>query len=565
MANIEQNYKRWLEYADESLQDELKGMSEEDKNECFAASLNFGTAGLRGFLRAGTNGMNIHTVAQATQGLANYLNKNFKEPSVAIARDSRNLGEDFVKVCVGVLAANGIVAHYHKEIESTPGLSFTVRELHCSAGICVTASHNPGTYNGYKVYGPDGCQITTEAAAAISKEIQSLDVFDDVNILNFDDACQGTYAKEVGPEVRDAFVTAACACGVSNDNDLKIIYTPLHGTGYPEVMEALKREGFTDITPVKEQVEPNGDFPTCPYPNPEMEETLALGIKYLEENNADILIATDPDADRVGVALKHNGGVVRLNGNEIGVLLLNYLCEARKANGDNLNDLVCVTTIVSSDLVDALTKHYGVELRRTLTGFKYIGEQILHLEQDDARERYMFGFEESCGYLPGTHVRDKDGISACLLVCQMAAMYKKQGKDLSDVLEELYAKFGYFKNEQVAVEYPGIEGQDKMASVLAAIRENNPNEVAGLKVLGCKDYNEDTYMLVVGDREDVPHELLPKSNVLEFPLEGGSKIIVRPSGTEPKIKVYCFAYGKTNTQAQEVMDKLKIAAKELLS
>ena len=565
MADIEKNYERWLEYADASLQDELKAMSEADKNECFATSLSFGTAGLRGFLRAGSNGMNIHTVAQATQGLANYLNKNFKNPSVALARDSRNLGKEFVEVCVGVLAANGIVAHFHKEIESTPGLSFTVRELHCSAGICVTASHNPAEYNGYKVYGPDGCQITSEAAAAISKEIQVLDVFDDVKILNFEDACQGQYAKEVGPEVRDSFIQAASDCSVSHDTDLKIIYTALHGTGYPEVMEVLARNGFEDVTPVKEQAEADGNFPTCPYPNPEMAETLALGIKYMEESGADILVATDPDADRVGVALGHNGKVVRLNGNEIGVLLLNYLCQARQANGDDLHDLVAVTTIVSSDLVDALAKHYGVELRRTLTGFKYIGEQILHLEQANCKERYMFGFEESCGYLPGTHVRDKDGISACLLICQMAAMYKKQGKDLVDVLEEMYKQFGYYKNDQVAVEYPGVEGQDKMASILASIRQDNPKEVAGLKVEGCKDYDKDTYMLVVGDREDAPHELLPKSNVLEFPLEGGSKIIVRPSGTEPKIKVYCFAYGKTEAEAQEVMGKLKVSAKELLS
>ncbi|MDO5329545.1 MAG: phospho-sugar mutase [Coriobacteriia bacterium] len=561
MSNIDETYNRWLDNADESLQAELEAMDEHEKNECFGTYLSFGTAGLRGFLRAGTNGMNIHTVAAATQGLANYLNKNFKNPSVAIARDSRNKGEEFVKVCVGVLAANGVVAHYHEDVESTPGLSFTVRELHCSAGICVTASHNPAEYNGYKVYGPDGCQITSEAAASISKEINSLDIFEDVNILNFEDAKSGDYANVVDATVREAFITACCDCSVSFDNDIKIVYTALHGTGYPEVMEALHRNNFEDIVPVTEQAEPNGDFPTCPYPNPETADALALGLKYCEEHDADLLIATDPDADRVGVALKHNGGYTRLNGNEIGVLLLNYLCEAN----ENLDDKVCVTTIVSSDLVDAIAKHYGVELRRTLTGFKYIGEQILHLEEADARERFMFGFEESCGYLPGTHVRDKDGISACLLIAQMAAMYKKQGRDLVDVLEDLYKQFGFYKNDQIAVEYPGLEGADKMASVLANIRRNNPKTFAGLKVLGCKDYEEDTRMLVIGDRDDTPDELLPKSNVLEFPLEGGSKIIVRPSGTEPKIKVYCFGLGKTEADAQKIMDSLKSSVKELLA
>lgn len=549
-------------------------MSQDEKAEAFSSSLSFGTAGLRGFLRAGTNGMNVHTVAQATQGLANYLNSNFKNPSVAIARDSRHKGWDFVKICVGVLAANGITAYYREDIESTPGLSFSVRELHCSAGICVTASHNPAVYNGYKVYGPDGCQITTKAANDISAEISKIDIFDDVRFLNFDDAKDSEFARLISDDVRESFINAACDCSIVEKDDLqaiedakntKIVYTPLHGTGYIEVMEALARNGFDDVIAVKEQSEPNGDFPTCPYPNPEMSDTLQLGLDYCKNNDSDILIATDPDADRVGVAVKHNGDYVRLNGNEIGILLFNYLCEARQAKGDDLSNLVMVTTIVSSDLIDAIAKHYGVEMRRTLTGFKYIGEQILHLEQDNEKERYMFGFEESCGYLPGTHVRDKDGISACLLISQMTAMYKRQGKDLIDVLDGLYNKFGFYKNDQISVEYPGLEGQKKMAEVLSGIRENNPTEVAGMKVVSSKDYNEDTKMLVLGNNDNAPDELLPKSNVMEFSLDGGSKIIVRPSGTEPKIKVYCFAYGDSLDSCAKVMDSLKTAAKDLLA
>lgn len=548
-------------------------MSEDDKFESFGTSLAFGTAGLRGFLRAGTNGMNIYTVGQATQGLANYLKKNFQNPSVAIARDSRNMGWDFVRVCVCVLAANGVTAYYSEDIESTPGLSFSVRELHCSAGICITASHNPAAYNGYKAYGPDGCQITTKAATAISNEIKNIDVFDDVKFLNFRDAIDTEFVKKIGPEVQEAFIDAACACSVVNDQqkaqelaaNLSLTYTALHGTGYKEVLAALKRNGFSNLNIVKEQAEPNGDFPTCSYPNPETNEALSLGLKYCKENGSDLLIATDPDADRVGVAVKHGNEYVRLNGNEIGILLFNYLCVARQAKGDDLSNLVMVTTIVSSDIIDQIAQYYGVEVRRTLTGFKYIGEQILHLEQKDEKYRYMFGFEESCGYLPGTHVRDKDGISACLLISQMAAMYKDQGIDLIDVLDGIYKQYGYYKNDQVSVEYPGVEGADVMAVTLTNIRNNMPKEFAGFNVVSSKDYNNDTKMHVLSTREDAPNELLPKSNVIEMSLEGGSKIIVRPSGTEPKIKVYCFSKADDEKTSQQIMDNLKSHAKNLLS
>lgn len=572
-VDIEKVYQYWLDNVNEETKQELLNMSEDDKLEAFSTSLSFGTAGLRGFLRAGTNGMNIYTVAQATQGLANYVKENFKNPSVAIARDSRNKGDEFVKVCVGVLAANGVTAYYSEDIESTPGLSFTVRELHCSAGICITASHNPAAYNGYKAYGPDGCQITTKAANAISDEISKIDVFEDVNFINFEDALETDFAKLIGPEVREAFIDAACACSVCDDKNkakvqaanLSLTYTALHGTGYPEVMEALKRNGFINLVPVEEQAEADGNFPTCPYPNPETDEALSLGLEYCKKNNSDLLIATDPDADRVGVAVKHDGDYVHLNGNEIGILLFNYLCEARAQRGDNLSNLIMVTTIVSSDIVDEIAKHYGVEVRRTLTGFKYIGEQILHLEQDDEKDRFMFGFEESCGYLPGTHVRDKDGISACLLIAQMAAMYKDAGKDLVDVLNDIYKNFGFYKNGQVSVEYPGVEGQEKMAQVLTNIRKHKPKEYCGLKAESSKDYMQDTKMLVIGSGDNLPDELLPKSDVLEFSLQGGSKIIVRPSGTEPKIKVYCFSNAANDSASKKLLEKLKSGAEDLLS
>lgn len=572
-VDIEKAYKHWLDNANDSLQEELINMTDHDKLEAFSTSLSFGTAGLRGFLRAGTNGMNIYTVGQATQGLANYLKENFKNPSVAIARDSRNMGWEFVKVCVCVLAANGVTAYYSEDIESTPGLSFSVRHLHCSAGICITASHNPAEYNGYKAYGPDGCQITTKAANAISDEIAKTDCFEDVKFLNFRDAKETEFAKLIGPEVREAFIDAACSCSVIDDEDeakvqaanLNLTYTALHGTGYPEVMEALRRNGFTNVSPVEEQAEADGNFPTASYPNPETDEALALGLEYTKKNNSDILIATDPDADRVGVIVKHGSEFYHLNGNEIGILLFNYLCEARAKRGDALNNLVMVTTIVSSDIVDEIATHYGIEERRVLTGFKYIGEQILHLEENDEKYRFMFGFEESCGYLPGTHVRDKDGISACLLIAQMASMYKAAGKDLVDVLEDIYKQFGFYKNGQVSVEYPGVEGQQKMAEVLANLRKNPPKEYCGLKVVASKDYKNENKMLVLNGNENSPDEKLPKSDVLEFSLEGGSKIIVRPSGTEPKIKVYCFTNADTESKSQKLLDKFKLNAKELLS
>ncbi|MDO5426956.1 MAG: phospho-sugar mutase [Coriobacteriia bacterium] len=571
--DIEKAYQHWLDNANDSLQEELNNMSENGKLECFSSSLTFGTGGLRGFLRAGTNGMNIYTVGQATQGLANYLKSNFKNPSVAIARDSRNMGWEFVKVCVCVLAANGVTVYYSEDVESTPGLSFSVRKLHCSAGICVTASHNPAVYNGYKVYGPDGCQITTKAANAISDEIAKTDVFEDVKFLNFRDAKETEFAKLIGPEVREAFIDAACECSVVDDEEaakaeaakLNLTYTALHGTGYPEVMEVLSRNGFTNVTSVKEQAEPDGNFPTTSYPNPETDEALSLGLEYMKKNNSDLLIATDPDADRVGVMVKHGDEFIRLNGNEVGILLFNYICEARAKRGDALSNLVMCTTIVSSDIVDEIAAHYGVEVRRVLTGFKYIGEQILHLEEDDEKYRFMFGFEESCGYLAGTHVRDKDSISSTLLIAQMAAMYKAQGKDLVDILEDIYKQLGYYKNGQVSVEYPGVEGQEKMREVLSNLRSNPIKEYCGLKVVSSNDYKEGIKMLVLNGDENSPDEKLPKSDVLEYVLDGGQKIIVRPSGTEPKIKVYCFSNADTESKSQKLLDKFKESANELLS
>lgn len=571
--DINKVYKNWCKKADESLQEELSSLNEKDIFEAFSTSLQFGTAGLRGFLRAGTNGMNIHTVAQATQGFASYLKKNFKNPSVAIARDSRNKGLDFVKVCVGVLTANGVTCYYSEDVESTPGLSFSVRFLHCSAGICITASHNPAAYNGYKAYGPDGCQISSEVANEISEEISKIDPFEDVKFLDYKDAKDTEFAKIIGPEVRQAFLDACCDCSIVADKkeaenqagELCVVYSALHGTGYPEVMDVLGRNGFTNIIPVKEQAEPNGNFPTCSYPNPETNEALKLGLDYCKDNNADLLIATDPDADRVGAVVRHNNDYVRLSGNEVGILLFNYLCESQKAIGKDLSNSVVVSTIVSTDLINDIANDYGIEIRRTLTGFKYIGGQILNLEKNDEEERYLFGFEESCGYLPGTHVRDKDGISSCLVFCQMCAYYKANGKDCIDVLNDLYKKYGYYSNDQISLEYPGVEGEQKIAQILSNIRKNKLEECCGLKVIKSKDYLEDTKMLVIGKGNNFPDELLPKSNVLEFSLENNIKFIVRPSGTEPKIKVYLFSRADTKQESLDMLDKLKKFTKELLS
>lgn len=526
--------------------------------DAFFQDLAFGTAGLRGTLGAGTNRMNIYTVGRATQGFADYLNANFENPSVAIARDSRNKGELFVQVTAAILAANGIVAHVYPRISPVPTLSFAVRDLGCSGGICMTASHNPAAYNGYKAYGPDGCQITSEAAKAISAAIANTDAFSGVKTMDFDEAVASGMVKWIDDAVLERYYDAVLSKSVSTlsaeqvaEAPLKLVYTPLNGTGLVPVTTVLERAGITDITVVPEQREPNGDFPTCPYPNPEIREAMQKGIDLCEEVHPDLLLATDPDADRVGVACKDGDDYTLLTGNEMGVLLLDYIARMRSERGEDLSDKVAVTTIVSSAMVDALAAEYGFELRRCLTGFKYIGDIITELSDADQVDRFIFGFEESYGYLSGDHVRDKDAVNASLLICQMAQDYKLRGMNLAQAMRALYEKHGWWLNRTVSVSFPGAAGAETMRGIMAKLREQAPSELAGRAVEAVVDYEGG----VNG---------LPSANVVEFDVEGGNKVIVRPSGTEPKIKLYVFAKDADRAAADALLDALEAAGRELL-
>lgn len=526
--------------------------------DAFFQDLAFGTAGLRGTLGAGTNRMNIYTVGRATQGFADYLNANFENPSVAIARDSRNKGELFVKVTASILAANGIVAHVYPKISPVPTLSFAVRDLGCSGGICMTASHNPAAYNGYKAYGPDGCQITSEAAKSISASIANTDAFSGVKTMGFDEAVASGMVKLIGDAVLERYYDAVLSKSVSGlsaeqvaEAPLKLVYTPLNGTGLIPVTTVLERAGITDITVVPEQREPNGDFPTCPYPNPEIREAMQKGIDLCEEVHPDLLLATDPDADRVGVACKDGDDYTLLTGNEMGVLLLDYIARMRSERGEDLSDKVAVTTIVSSAMVDALAAEYGFELRRCLTGFKYIGDIITELSDAGQVDRFIFGFEESYGYLSGDHVRDKDAVNASLLICQMAQDYKLRGMNLAQAMRALYEKHGWWLNRTASVSFPGAAGAETMRGIMAKLREQAPSELAGRAVEAVVDYEGG----VNG---------LPSANVVEFDVEGGNKVIVRPSGTEPKIKLYVFAKDADRAAADALLDALEAAGRELL-
>ena len=564
MANVHELLDTWLAgVTDAELHAELERMKQSGDEaaitDAFFQDLEFGTAGLRGTIGAGTNRMNIYTVGRATQGFADYLVKNFENPTVAIARDSRNKGELFVKTTAAILAANGVTSYVYPKISPVPTLSWAVRYLHCSGGICMTASHNPAPYNGYKAYGPDGCQITSEAAEAISAAMQATDPFADIKTMDFDAAVEQGLVKWVDDSVLDAYYDAVLAQSVNNLTPeqiaaapLKLVYTPLNGTGLIPVTTVLNKVGVTDITVVPEQRDPDGDFPTCPYPNPEIREAMQKGIDLCDEVHPDLLLATDPDADRVGVACADGDDYTLLTGNEMGVLLLDYICKMRAERGEDLSNKVAVTTIVSSSMVDALAGEYGFELRRCLTGFKYIGDIITALSDAGEADRYIFGFEESYGYLSGDHVRDKDAVNASLLICQMAQYYKMQGKNLVQAMHDLYEKYGYYHNCTISLAYPGAEGADKMAGIMAGLREEAPKQIAGSAVEAVVDYATG----VNG---------LPSANVIEFDLEGGNKAIVRPSGTEPKIKLYIFAKGADAAEADALMDKIEADGRELLS
>lgn len=548
--DIMANYKRWLEQVTEAdLLDELKSVegNEEEINERFYRELEFGTGGLRGVIGAGTYRMNIYIVAKATQGYSNYLKKVKEEPSVAIAYDSRIKSDIFAMTAASVFAANGIQVHIYQELMPTPALSYAVRALKCDGGVVVTASHNPAKYNGYKVYGADGCQITLEVAEAILGEIDSVDVFDDVKKIDFEEGQNKGMIHLIGEEVVSGFINAVSERALNPkeiDKDVSIVYTPLNGAGRYCVTRCLRENGYTQITIPTEQEMPDGNFTTCPYPNPEIREALEVGLKKAKEVGSDLLLATDPDCDRVGVAVKDGNDYTLISGNQMGILLFDYICKTYVANDTMPKNPVAVTTIVSTKMIDKIAADYGVEVRRVLTGFKFIGEQIGFLEADGEVDRYIFGFEESYGYLSGGHVRDKDGVNAALLICEMFAHYKAKGISFVDALHALYEKYGYFKEALQSITFEGASGAKKMAELMDSLRKNPPAEIAGFKVVGVKDYAQG-----VGD--------LPKSNVLEFNMENDVNVLVRPSGTEPKIKMYYLVKGDSEKAGADIVTSLE--------
>ena len=550
---------------DPDLKEELLAVKDqpEEINDRFYRDLEFGTGGLRGVIGAGTNRMNVYTVRKATQGLANYLLKHAegKPQSVAIAHDSRNKGVLFSQQSAAVLAANGIKAYLYPQLMPTPSLSYAVRHLKCDAGICVTASHNPAKYNGYKAYGSDGCQVTAEMADGIMAEINALDIFADVKKMDFQEGVDKGLIEYIGEETVSAFLDDVYKESLIDDaSNLKLVYTPLNGSGKMCVTRILDRIGVKDVTVVPEQSEPDGNFPTCPYPNPEIREALQKGLELCDKLQPDLLLATDPDCDRVGIAVNQGGEFVLMTGNEVGILLLDFIAKVKKEQGKLPAHPVAVTTIVSTDMVDPIAKDYGVELRRCLTGFKYIGDIIAELEEKEGNaDSYLLGFEESYGYLSGGYVRDKDAVDGSMLICEMASYYKRQDKTLLDVMNGLYEKYGYYKNDLCNFGFEGEDGMKTMNNIMDTLRKNPPAEIAGAKVIGRSDYLES---VAYGDKEGVID--LPKSNVLEYRMENGCKLIVRPSGTEPKIKIYLSGKGATRADSEAVIQKMKDAVPGLL-
>ena len=559
-------YERWLaeDLDDPDLKTELESIrgKPEEINDRFYRNLAFGTGGLRGVIGAGTNRMNVYTVRKATQGLANYLKKHAGHPCVAIAYDSRIKSDLFAKQAAAVLAANGVRAHIYPRLSPTPTLSWAVRDLKCDAGINVTASHNPAKYNGYKVYGPDGCQITLKMADDVLAEIDRLDIFRDVKTSDFEEDVRSGMVDYIGDGVIDRFLGEVMKQRVFPEpcGGLKVVYTPLNGTGRVCVTRILRMIGVKDVAVVPEQEFPDGNFTTCPFPNPEIREALQKGLELCEKVKPDLLLATDPDCDRCGIAVRQGGEYRLMTGNEVGTLLLDFICRGRAERGTMPEKPVAVTTIVSTDMATPVAAHYGVELRRVLTGFKYIGDQIADLERHGGADRYIFGFEESYGYLSGGYVRDKDAVDASMLICQMAHYYRQKGMTLVDAMEALYRQYGYYVNALMNFGFEGEDGMIRMGGIMDALRAEPPEEIAGTKTAGRSDYRES----VRTDGGKSSPIALPKSNVLEFRLANGSKLIVRPSGTEPKIKVYLSARGATRDEAQAEVDRLRAAAPKLL-
>ena len=556
------DYKRWLAASldDEDLSTELaliEGKDEEIKDR-FAVALKFGTAGLRGVLGAGSNRMNIYVVRQATQGLANWVKTQGGNQLVAISYDSRIKSDVFAKEAACVLAANGIRVRIYDALMPVPALSFATRYYGANAGIMVTASHNPAKYNGYKAYGPDGCQMTDDAAAVVYAEIQNTDILEGAKRMSFEEGVASGLIRYVEDDCKEALYDAIKACqvrpGLCKTAGLKLVYSPLNGSGLVPVTRVLKDIGIDDITIVPEQMQPDGNFPTCPYPNPEIYEALHLGLELAKKSGADLMLATDPDADRVGIAMKCPDGSYELvSGNEVGVLLLDYICQGRLEKGTMPVNPVAVKSLVSTPLADAVAKHYGVEMRNVLTGFKWIGDQIARLEADNEAERFILGFEESYGYLAGPYVRDKDAIVASMLICEMAAYYRSIGSSVKERMEAIYAQYGRYLNKVDSYEFPGLSGMDKMAGIMTALRNDPPAQIGGYAVTGIIDY------------EKTEQTGLPAANVLVYTLDGGATVIVRPSGTEPKIKTYFTTLGKDLAEAEAQKQVLAEALKPILA
>ena len=542
---IKKEYDRWLKYAtgDQEVVEELKQMDEAQMEDAFYRNLAFGTGGLRGVIGAGTNRINIYTVAKASQGLADYLNKNYNTPSIAIGYDSRIKSDVFAKVAAGVFAANGVQVHIWPTLMPVPTVSFATRYLGTSAGVMITASHNPSKYNGYKVYGAGGCQITTEAAAEVLSEIEKLDLFADVRQVEFAVGMEQGIIRYIPDQVYTAFVEAVKAqsvlYGEEVDKNVAIVYSPLNGTGLKPVTRTLREMGYTNITVVKEQEQPDGHFPTCPYPNPEIEEAMALGMEYAKKCNADLLLATDPDCDRVGIAVKNKAGEYELlTGNQVGLLLLDYICSQRQKHGKMPEDPVMVKTIVTMDLGERIATYYGVRTANVLTGFKFIGEQIGKLEQAGKAESFIFGFEESYGYLTGSYVRDKDGVDGAYIICEMFSYYATRGVSLLEKLNELHQIYGYCMNTLHSYAFEGSSGFAKMQAIMQAFR-GEAKTFGGKRVVKLLDYAEGL-------------DGLPKSDVLKFLLEGNCSLVVRPSGTEPKLKIYVSVNAEDQNEAEKV-------------
>ena len=566
---VNEKYALWCEkaIADKDVAEELKNMKNDSEaiSEAFYKDLEFGTGGLRGIIGAGTNRMNVYTVGKASQGLAAYVNSVTEKGSIAVAYDSRIKSDVFARAAASIFAANGIKVYIYEELMPTPMLSYAVRHFKCDAGIVITASHNPAKYNGYKAYGADGCQLGIEAADYVLSIMNKVDIFQDVKSMDFDTAVKEGKIEFIGDDVIEEYLNEVLACRVAPETDVKalnVVYTPLHGSGNKPVRRILAKLGVENVSVVPEQELPDGNFPTAPYPNPEIKQAFECALKLAETKNPDLLLATDPDCDRVGIAVPYNGEYKLLTGNDVGALLLDFIIDRRRANGTLPQNPIAVKTIVTTELCRKIADDKGVQLVDVLTGFKFIGEQIGILEAKGEENRFIFGFEESYGYLGGSYVRDKDAVIASMLICEMVAYYKSEGKNLIDVLDSLYKKYGYFICSQLSFTCEGASGMKQIMGIMENLRTNMPKEIAGSKVIKADDYEKSVSFDLVNNTET--KITLPVSNVLCYYLEDGSSLIVRPSGTEPKIKLYLSAVGETNEKAEVKLKELEQSGTALL-